>query len=63
MFTLKEWINDYSKPSGMLWQYMRYGANNDINYSELFIFKTKVAAQFFVNGNFFSAFEIPVPLK
>ena len=61
LFTSKKQINDYSKTSGMLWQYINNGTSGYIIYSKLFKFKAKVAGKFFVNG-YFSTIEIHVTL-
>ena len=62
MYNLLEYSDNYSKTSGILWQYYRDDPNNNITQSESFKFKIKIIGKTPAAGNTTDV-EIAVPLK
>ena len=62
MYNLIEYSNNYSKPSGSLWQYYKDEPNDNIADSESFKSKVKITGKTPNNGNTKDV-EIIVPLK
>ena len=61
MYNLIEYSDNYSKPSGSLWQYYKDYPNDNIANSESFKFKVKITGKTPAAGNTIDA-EIIVPL-
>ena len=51
MYNLTEYSDNYSKPSGSLWQYYKDEPNDDIADSESFKFKIKITGKTPPDGN------------
>ena len=62
VYNLIEYSDNYSKPSGSLWQYYKDDPNNNITDSESFKFKVKITGKTPNDGNTKDV-EIIVPLK
>ena len=62
MYNLIEYIDNYSKTSGSLWQYYRDYPNDNLADSESFKYKVKISEKTPNNGNTKDV-EIIVPLK
>ena len=62
MYNLIEYINNYSKTSGSLWQYYKDDSNDNIENSESFKYKIKITGKIPNDGNTKDV-EIIVPLK
>ena len=62
MYNLIEYSDNYSKPSGVLWQYYKDDPNDNIEQFESFRFKIKITGKTPPDGNTKDV-EIMVPLK
>ena len=62
IYILKEYIDNYSKTSGSLWQYYKDDPNDNITQSESFKSKIKITGKTPAAGNTKDV-EIIVPLK
>ena len=62
MYNLIEYSDNYSKTSGILWQYYKDNPIDNIENSELFKYKIKITGKTPNNGNT-KYVEIIVPLK
>ena len=62
MYSLIEHSDNYSKTSGSLWQYYKYGLNDNLTVSESFKSKIKITGNTPADGNTKDV-EIIVPLK
>ena len=62
MYNLIEYSDNYSKPSGSLWQYYKDDPNDNITQSESFKSKIKITGKTPAAGNTKDV-EIIVPLK
>ena len=51
MYNLTEYSDNYSEPSGSLWQYYKDEPNDDIADSESFKFKIKITGKTPPDGN------------
>ena len=62
MYNFIEYSDNYSKPSGSLWQHYKDDLNNDLTESESFKSKVKITRKTPDDGNIKDV-EIMVPLK
>ena len=62
MYNLIEYSDNYSKPSGSLWQYYKDDPNDNVENSESFNYEIKITGKTPDNGNTKDV-EIIMPLK
>ena len=62
MYNLIEYSDNYSKASGILWQYYKDEPNDNLTDSESLKFKIKITGNTLADGNTKDV-EIIVPLK